>query len=243
MTLYAENSKFEDSYGQSGDDVSIIIVDDFMCVRKGLVSLFSRIPHISVLGDVSDRASAIRLAEQTRPDVIIMDIYLPCREDGFDTARQLQNSTPDSKILCLSGSQSSEDINAMLRVGASGYVSKRNGIEEILRAITVLFNGGNYFCEITASTLRNRCDHSAYLTLTQKEKEIFKSLVSGLDTGEIATVHHVSLDTVATHRRSIFKKIGVDSVPRLIWFALNEGLLEVQSRPPHVFCEPKSRFL
>ncbi|MBN2525340.1 MAG: response regulator transcription factor [Deltaproteobacteria bacterium] len=212
------------------DAISVIVVDDFNCVRKGLVLLLSDSAQVSIVGDAADRDSAIQLATQNAPNVILMDVYLPRREDGIETTRQLKQIAPHSRILALSGFATPEDVQSMLHAGASGFIVKTADVEEILKAIVVLYHGGTYLCSDTAALLKRRVCPNAFLLLTQKEKEIFKSLVMGMDTGEIATSHHVSLDTVATHRRNIFKKLGVDSQPRLIWFALNNRLLEFDTR-------------
>ncbi|MBN2716025.1 MAG: response regulator transcription factor [Deltaproteobacteria bacterium] len=207
------------------ESISVAVIDAVACVRKGLVALISGYRQFSVVGDAGDGEGAVELVAATRPDVVLMDMYLPNKEGGISAVKRIISDAPTVKVLGLSCFSAPDDVGLFMHAGASGFVSKNQEVDEILKAIVILAHGGRYFSADAAANQTGAANSNAFYSLTHREREVFHALVQGLGTGEISSKHHISLDTVATHRRNIFKKIGVDSVPRLIWFAIEHGII------------------
>lgn len=209
--------------------VRVIFVDDHHCVGQGLVELFKKTRTIDVVAQATDGSSAVASARRHCPDVVVMDAYLPRRQDSVDATKEIVAVADSVKVLVLSSAFGADDIRALLRAGAAGYITKNCSMEEIEEAILAVADGRRYFCRTAADSLADEPGDGdmddAFATLTSREQEIFFALAKGKDTGEIASVFHISQDTVATHRRNIFLKLNVKSVPELIWYAIDNRLI------------------
>jgi DNA-binding NarL/FixJ family response regulator len=214
-------------------NVRVMLVDYLQSVREGIATLFFEEEKIELLAQTSDAESAIQLTCALVPDVLIIDPYLPNLFDGQKVLREVRHRVPNVKTLCFSSSADFDDIDAMLNAGAAGYVAKRNGREKIVEAVLKISSGDEYYlCPIaTGSFLAQKKirQHSAtrFATLTKREREMFEAFALGNDTGTISSMFHISMDTVATHRRNILKKLSLKSIPNLIWFAIENKIVSI----------------
>ena len=188
--------------------------------------------RIKLVAETGNALLAAELARVHSPDVMIIDPYLPRITDGRSVLCEIRTIAPTVRLLCFSSSANINDIEEMMASGAAGYVAKRNALKEIVHAVFKVAQGEEcYLCPIATRMLlkKNRgCETvTQFEKLTRREQEIFKALACGKDTGTISSLFHISMDTVATHRRNIFKKLGLNSIPNLIWFAIEHDIVNV----------------
>jgi DNA-binding NarL/FixJ family response regulator len=212
--------------------IRVLIVDDHRMLRNGLRNLIQEQPDMEVVGDAGTGRDAVRLAEKTRPDVVLMDINMPDL-NGMEATRQLLAAVPTAKVVALSMYASRRFAAGMLAAGARGFVMKDCAFEELHAAIRVVAAGGSYLCpEITdlvvedyATRLRSDRERSQPASvLSDREREVLQLVAEGRSTKEIGERLHVSGKTVYSHIRRIMKKLALDSIAELTKYAVREGL-------------------
>ncbi len=210
--------------------VRILLADDHQMFRQGLSSLLREQPDVEVVGEAEDGATAIRLARELKPDLIVMDVDMPGMT-GIDAARRILPATPDVKLVALSTYLRKAFIVEMLKAGASGYILKEQAFDELVRAITAVMNGQIYLSTkatglIVDDYVQNVSGRHApaETVLTEREREILKLLAEGKPSKEIALIINTSVKTVDASRRRIMAKLEVDSFADLLKYAIREGL-------------------
>lgn len=212
---------------------SILIVDDHAMVRNMLADCVDASTDFRVAGSAGNAESAINEAIRLRPDIVVMDIDMPgmlC----FDAVRTIRARCPDTRILFLSAFFHDRYIEQALAVEASGYVTKNEPPEALLKAIRAVAAGESYYSpEILARVVVTSSGvslpegrHSRTSTLTERELEILRYLVRGLAKKEIAELMHISVNTVNRHSDSIMAKLDIHDRVQLACFAIREGLAE-----------------
>ena len=208
----------------------ILLADDHKLVCEGLRSLLDREPDMEVVGQAHDGRSAVRLAGELAPHVVVLDVAMPDL-NGIDAARQIVKNTPGTKVLALSMHSDRRYVSEMLLAGASGYLLKDCALEELARAIRAVCGGERYLSPRIASTVvdeyvrRVSADRPAVMSvLSNREREVLQLLAEGKSTKLIARKLHISTKTVETHRRQVMNKLDLHSVAELTKFAIREGL-------------------
>lgn len=214
-------------------NIRVLLADDHAIVREGLKSMLERVDGITVVGDVSDGRTAVKMAQQVKPDIIVMDISMPDL-NGIDAARQIVSSLTKTKVICLSMHQEKKFVGAMLRAGASGYVLKNDVVKELTEAIRKVMSGGVYLSSaiagcVVSDFVRGRSSRSrgAFTDLSDREREVLQLIAEGSSTKEIAEKLYLSEKTIAAHREHIMAKLDVHSVVELTRYALREGITEL----------------
>jgi len=208
------------------DAVKVILVDDHEILRTGLRALLQRERDLVVVGEASDGRKAVEMVRTLSPDVVVMDLTMP-HMNGIDATRQALAAAPNVKVVGLSASGDDRAVVEMLRAGAMGHVSKTAAADELIIAIRTVLQGSFYFSsEIVAriATDRGGQAHSAFDTLSPREREVLQLIAEGKATKEVAAMLHVSIKTAETHRRNLMDKLHVDSVAELTKYAIREGL-------------------
>lgn len=212
----------------------IILADDHNIVREGIRSLLERQPDITVVAEAKNGQTAVRLAQELSPDLVIMDITMPGL-NGVIAARQIIADAPDVKVLALSMHKDKRFVMEMLNTGAAGYLLKECAFEELTHAISSVLSGGKYLSpEIADIVIQQSLDHwtehdlPILSVLSPREIEVTKLLIEGKNTRQIASAFNLSTKTVEAQRRSTFKKLGIHSIAELTLWAIRQGLITLE---------------
>ncbi len=215
--------------------IKVLLADDHRLLREGLRKLLEKEADMETVAEADDGRTAVRLARELSPDVVVMDIGMPDL-NGIEATRQIAREAPNVKVLALSMHSNRRFISGMLRAGASGYLLKDCAFGELARAVRTVVANGTYLSSGIAGTVvedyvlhLSRADSSAFSVLTAKERETLQLLAEGRNTKEIALLLHVSVKTVETHRRQTMEKLDVHSVAELTKYAIREGLTSLES--------------
>ena len=212
--------------------IRVLIADDHSIVRAGIHSLLDSYPDIEVVGEASSGAEAIEKALRLEPDVVLMDIAM--RDlSGLEATAEIRERAPRVNVLALTMHDREEYFFAMLKAGALGYVLKESEPAELIAAIRAVYRGEALLSPIvTKAVLEDYLSQqtenttSGYDCLSLREKEVLRLTVEGKTTREMAEMLHLSPKTVEKHRASMMHKLGLQSLPELIKYALRKGLIE-----------------
>ncbi len=212
----------------------IILADDHRILREGIRSLLEKEPDMDVVGEAEDGQTAVRLAQELSPNVVIMDIAMP-HLDGVVATEQIIARDADVKVIALSMHSKTQFVKQMLKAGASGYLLKECASEELTRAIKAVVAGQMYLSpEITRPLLDNLLanpsepEPQGVSSLSKREIEVTKLLIEGNSTKRAADALEVSRKTIETHRRRIYKKLGIDNISDLTKLAIRAGVTSLE---------------
>jgi DNA-binding NarL/FixJ family response regulator len=210
--------------------IRIILADDHRIIRDGIRVLLGGLDGMEVIADVGDGRTAVKLAAELKPDVIVMDIGMPDL-NGMEATRQIKAQAPGVQVIALSMHRDVRFVSEMLRAGASGYLLKESAFEELARAIQAVTRHETYLSPgisgVIVQDYVSRLGEArppGSVALTPREREVLQLISEGHSSKEIAFRLHVSLKTVETHRHQIMNKLGLRSVAELTKYALREGL-------------------
>lgn len=201
--------------------IRIIVVDDHFIVRTGLLSLLRTEPNLAVVGEAADGDEGIKLFEQHRPDLMLIDLRMPGKT-GHEVTRQIRRLSAEARILMLSGYEGDADIQAALEAGVRGYVFKSATGEELIPAIHAVAAGRRWIPQNVAARLKLG---STFEPLTQRELEVLRQLASGQANKEIADTLGISEHTTKGHLKSILGKLRVADRTQAVIAAVQRGLI------------------
>ena len=208
--------------------ISIVIADDHVLMRQGLIQVLSAEKDINVIGQCGDGIELIKQVLKLSPDVVVMDISMP-RMSGLVAIDKLLAQRPQSRIVVLSMHDELEYVEAMRDAGAIGYVLKETSSEELIAAIKLVASGKRVF-PMPKKEQNSLLAQTKYINpitvLTRREREVFFLVTAGKTSKKIAELLDMSLKTAENHRGSIYKKLQVNSSAELIRLAGKAGLLE-----------------
>ena len=200
----------------------IIIADDHSLMRFGLKTLFNHQPDMCVVGEATDGQSAIDLAEQLRPDVIVMDLMMPV-VDGATATQRIKGLRPETQVIILTSYGTSEDLVRAISNGASGARIKSEPIEDIVDAVRLVSLGRESFSDSVRRFIRETPRTS---DLTDRQLEILAAAAKGFSNNEIADRLNISPSGVNKHLLSIYQKLGVSSRAEAVALALSRQILK-----------------
>ena len=211
-----------------GEQIRVLIADDHPVVRRGMSSLLGSLAGVTVVGEAADGAAAIREAQLTRPDVVVMDLQMPSM-DGVEATRRLAAAVPATAVLVLTMFEDDETVLSALRAGARGYLLKGAGQEEILTALRSVVAGQLVIGPGVAAQLVGHLTGGApqqvpFPELTPREREILEMIARGATNTAIASGLELAPKTVGNHISSIFAKLRVGSRGEAVARAHAEGL-------------------
>ena len=210
----------------------ILIADDHGIVRKGLRLQLEQHEQFQVVGEASDGREAVRLADELKPDVVIMDIAMP-NLNGIEATAQLVKHNPRIGVIILSMHSDETYLTRTLSAGAKGYLLKDSADVDLYRAVQVVAQGKPFFSPIIANTLLEDYMHQlqqrglqdTYDLLTDREKEILQLLAEGKSNKEVATELNLSTYTVETHRTHIMQKLNLHSAADIVLYAVRKKII------------------
>jgi two-component system, NarL family, response regulator DevR len=210
----------------------IILVDDHELVRIGLKSLLERHPQFEVVGEAGSAREALEQVESLKPDVVVMDIRLP-GTSGIDACEQIVNQYPETKVLMLTSYAEDEMLFSAIRAGASGYVLKQIGSEDLIKAIESVGRGEalldpavtqRVFQEVRRAVKEEEA--SAFSHLSQQEKHVLLLVSEGKTNREIAKNLFLGEGTVRNYVSSILSKLSVNNRAEAAAYAVQHSLRE-----------------
>ncbi|MEU3659221.1 response regulator transcription factor [Streptomyces sp. NPDC032940] len=205
--------------------VRILVCDDHVVVRAGLLALLDSAPGIEVAGEAGTGEEALALAARLAPDVVLMDLQLGEGIDGVEATRRLTaGDGPSPHVLVLTTYDTDADITRAIEAGATGYLLKAERPEELFAAIHAAARGRTALSGPVASRVMANM-RSPRPSLTDRERDILAQLATGLGNREIARALFISEATVKTHLRRIYDKLGVDTRAGAVAVAKEQRLL------------------
>lgn len=206
--------------------IRVFIVDDHPLVLEGMKSLLTNEKGIELAGYASHAASCLGFFAKNTADVVLMDINLPDMS-GIDLCRAMKSKYPGIAILGLSTFSEGSYVMEMMKSGASGYVLKNAGREELLEAIRTVNVGKTYLSFDAGQSLWKKSAESAEQipVLSGREKEVLALIAEGLTNPEIATKLFLSSSTIDSHRKNLLAKLNVKNTASLVRFAIEHKLI------------------
>jgi DNA-binding NarL/FixJ family response regulator len=196
-------------------DISVVVVDDHQIVRDGLVALLGALPGVEVVGSAADGRDALHVVEETQPDVVVMDIQMP-ELDGIEATRFITSRHPAIKVVMLTMNEDDDTILSAMRAGASGYLLKGSGADEVHNAIRAAAAGGMVFGASMADRVATyfasalapeNPQEEPFPDLTERERTVLHLLAAGKSNDAIAGELYVSTKTVRNTVSMIYAKL------------------------------------
>ncbi len=211
--------------------IRVLVADDHAIVRKGICALLATEPNIEVVGEAQDGQEAIAEAQRLLPDVILMDLVMPC-VDGLEAIRCITAQQPEVRILVLTSFAGDDKVFPSIKAGAMGYLLKDSGPEELVQAIQQVHRGESSLHPMIARKLLRELAESSEEdsdtnSLTEREKEVLQLVARGQSNRQISERLKISEATVRTHVSNILAKLNLSSRTQAALYALREGLVPI----------------
>ena len=210
----------------------VLLADDHGIVRRGLRTLLQSSAGVTVVGEASDGMEALRLCEQLRPDVLIVDVAMPAL-NGIEVAARALHAMSGLRVVILSMHSDESYVIRALNAGASAYLLKEATDEDLLPALNAVMEGRRFFSPAISALvageyirqLQERGLHDSYDLLTDREKDVLHLLAEGRSNKEVAALLDVSLSTIETHRGNLMQKLGLHNTADIVLYAVRKRII------------------
>jgi DNA-binding NarL/FixJ family response regulator len=206
-------------------NISVALVDDHLMFREAMRHLL-REQGFDLVAEASDARSSFPLIDATKPAVVLLDLRLPGM-DGVTATRELQQRAPGSKVMILSAYAGQSDVDEAWAAGVHGYMTKMQDADGLKSGIRAVAAGERYLAPGLKPSETTTERTGPIRVLSPRERDVFRLLVRGMTTREMAAELRISSKTVDTHRERIMKKLGLHSAVELVRFAASHNLLDV----------------
>jgi DNA-binding NarL/FixJ family response regulator len=209
----------------------VLMVDDHPVVLAGLKALVEADADFEVVGNARDGRTALRLATQLLPDVVVLDISMP-EMNGIEVAAALLAERPECRVLVLTVHDDRAYLRQLVEAGVSGYLLKRSASDELIRALHAVVSGGMYLDPAIAGKVVGRARRALHpqlgqaAELSERETEVLRLVASGHSNKEISTRLNISVKTVETYKARAMEKLGYRSRVELVRYAADQGWLD-----------------
>lgn len=208
----------------SEEQITVVLADDHNVVRAGLRGMLEADPGLRVIGEAADAASAAKLARDRRPRVLVLDLQMPGAEPEADV-RGLSADVPGTAIVILTMQRDPRRARDLLRAGAAGFVLKQAAERQLGEAIRVAAAGGSYIDPELGGELA-RLEADPLEALSERERELLRLLALGHTNREIGEQLYLSVRAIEVNRAKLLEKLGIESRPELVRFAIVHGVIE-----------------
>ena len=213
--------------------VRILVADDHEVVRKGLVALLAQRPDWQICAEAANGREAVKLALKFRPNVAVIDLSMP-ELNGLEATRQIRHEVPETEVLVFSMYENEQFVRDLLAAGARGYVLKSDVATQLITAIETVARHKPFFTSDVAEKVLEGFlklgdltpeDVGAHGILTAREREIVQLLAESKSNKEVSLLLGISVKTVQTHRATIMRKLGINSIVDLVHYAIRNNLV------------------
>ena len=210
----------------------VLLADDHGIVRRGLKSLIENETDARVIGEAADGLEALRLCDEQKPDVLIVDIGMP-KLNGLDVAARVQKQERPPRVVILSMHSDESYIMRALAAGARAYLLKEATDEDLVPALRAVAAGKPFFSPLVAGVLvedyvrqlQARGLTDSYHLLTDREREVLQLLAEGRSNKEVATLLDLGLSTIETHRANLMQKLNLHNTAEIVLYAVRKGII------------------
>lgn len=210
--------------------IKIILIDDHTLFRSGIKALLSRQSDFEVIGEAADGLSGVKMAEQLKPDVVLLDLDMPVM-NGREALAQILGVNPNQTVIMLTVSEDSDDLTECMRIGARGYLLKNINADFLLESIRKAADGDNVFSpEMTAKLVRSLISPQpvqgtqTLSSLTPREMEILGYLAAGHSNKIIARHLNLAESTVKVHVQNLLRKLNLSSRVQAAVYAIHHNV-------------------
>jgi len=214
--------------------IRVLLADDHAVVREGLHMLLEAEGDIIVVGHAADGREAVSKVQELHPDIVIMDIGMP-ELNGIEATRLVRETCADTRVVILSVYATAEHATRALEAGAQGYVLKESAGREVVEAVRAVHANRRYLAQAISDLLIEQCvqcqgtsEKSLLERLSARELEILQLTVEGKSSSEIARLFNLSSKSVETYRRRLKQKLGINDLPGLVKFAIQQGMISLE---------------
>jgi len=205
--------------------IRLLLADDHTMVRESLREVLERESDIQVVGEAGNGETALALAHDLLPDLVVADISMP-GIDGIELTKRIQRECKGVRVLALTTYLDRRYVTQMLDAGALGYVNKAAGRNDLLQGVRAVAAGKRYLCQEVAAMLVKTPEGSGALAkLGRREIEVLKMIAKGQTSAAIAESLFIAVGTVEVHRRNILRKLNLRNIAGLTQYAIREGLI------------------
>ncbi|WP_054953728.1 response regulator [Flaviflexus massiliensis] len=204
--------------------ITLILADDHPVVRAGIRAMLSSDPDLEILGEASTPGEVIAMAQELKPDVVLMDLQFGTEQTGADATKEIRSQKEAPAVLVLTNYDTDADILSAVEAGASGYLLKDSPPEELIAAIKAAAAGETALAPAIAGRLMARM-RSPQTSLSVREMEVLQLVADGEPNTQIAKLLHITTATVKTHLVHIYTKLGVSSRTAAVAVARDSGLV------------------
>ena len=211
--------------------IKVLVADDHKLFRQGLISLMrTREDFVEIVGEAETGEDAVRMAEELRPDVILMDIYMPGM-DGLQAAKEIRTRLPEIAVVMLTSSERDGHLYEAVKIGVAGYLLKSLDADELFNLLNGVMKGEVAMTRTMAGQMLKAVANRAVdsekgeQALTERELFVLRLVASGASNSEIANSLSISVNTVKSHLKNILEKLQLENRTQAATYALKHGLV------------------
>ena len=215
--------------------IKVLLADDHTIVRKGIRSLLDAEEDIEVVGEADNGREAMEKAEESQPDLILMDHTMPIM-NGLEATRQIRQRHPDIQVLILTMHTNEEYLFQFLQAGAAGYLVKESAPNELVAAIRAIHRGDSFLSPTVSRAVIDEyvrrttevTPADSYDQLTPREREVLQLIAEGYTNRDISEELVISAKTAAVHRTNVMQKLDLHSVAEVTKYAIRKGIISLE---------------